>query len=46
MADGDRHYFVYGNTAQGFINKLSSILQGVERLIIFREDRAAGKRAL
>lgn len=43
MADGNRHYFVYGNTAQGFINKLSSNLWGVEKLYILRGRPATGK---
>lgn len=43
MSDGDRHYFVYGNTAQGFINKLPSNLQGVEKLFILRGRPGTGK---
>jgi hypothetical protein len=43
MADGDRHYYVYGNTAQGFINKLSSNLQGVMQLYILRGRPGFGK---
>ncbi|NLT13067.1 MAG: hypothetical protein GXY05_01845 [Clostridiales bacterium] len=43
MADGNRHYFVYGNTAQGFINKLPSNLQGVEKLFILRGRPGSGK---
>jgi hypothetical protein len=38
-----RHYFVYGNTAQGFVNKLSSNLQGIERLVILRGWPGTGK---
>lgn len=46
MADGGRHYFVYGNTAQGFINKLSSNLRGVENLFILRGRPGTGKACL
>lgn len=43
MAGGDRHYFVYGNTAQGFINKLPSNLQGVDKLFFLRGKMGSGK---
>ena len=38
-----RHYFVYGNTAQGFVDKLASNLRGVETLFIVRGGPGAGK---
>lgn len=43
MANNGRHFFVYGNTAQGFINKLLSNLQGVDRLFIIRGRPGTGK---
>lgn len=43
MTEKSRHYFVYGNTAQGFVNKLSSNLQGVEKLFIIRGRHGTGK---
>lgn len=46
MTDNARHYFVYGNTAQGFINKLSSNLQGIEKLFIVRGRPGTGKAGL
>lgn len=43
MTDYARHYFVYGNTAQGFISKLQSNLQGIEQLFIIRGRPGTGK---
>lgn len=43
MAGVGRHYFVYGNTAQGFINKLPSNLQSMEKLILLRGRPCSGK---
>jgi hypothetical protein len=39
----NRHYFVYGNSAQGFVNKLSSNIQGIDRLFIIRGRPGTGK---
>ncbi len=38
-----KHYFVYGNTAQGFINKLTTNLQGIKELFIIRGRPETGK---
>lgn len=43
MSDKNRHFFVNGNTAQGFVNKLNSNLQGLEKLIILRGAFGTGK---
>ncbi len=43
MIEQSRHYFVYGNTAQGMINKLCSNLQQTQRLFILRGRPGSGK---
>ena len=43
MAEKARRFFVYGNTAQGFINKLDTNLAGIESLYILQGPPAAGK---
>lgn len=43
MSDKARHYFVYGNTAQGFISKLASNLQGIDKLFILRGQPVSAK---
>jgi hypothetical protein len=43
MNKKSRHYFVTGNTAQGFVNKLSSNLQGIKTLFIIRGRPGTGK---
>jgi hypothetical protein len=46
MNKESRHYFACGNTAQGFVNKLPSNLQGTERLFIIRGRPGAGKASM
>lgn len=46
MSRAARHYFVYGNTAQGFVNKLSANLQGIEKLFIIKGRPGTGKACL
>jgi hypothetical protein len=43
MPNEARHYFVYGNTAQGFISKLDSNLRGMENIFIIRGRPETGK---
>jgi hypothetical protein len=43
MSGSIRHYFVYGNTAQGFADLLPTNLQGIEKLIILRSWPGAAK---
>ncbi len=43
MAETERHYFVYGNSAQGFRSHLASNLLGIERLYILRGRPGTGK---
>ncbi|NMA37727.1 MAG: hypothetical protein GX942_05425 [Papillibacter sp.] len=38
-----RHYFVYGNTAQGFVSKLTTNLRGTEELFILQGLPGTGK---
>jgi len=38
-----RHYFAYGNTAQGYINKLTTNLQGIENIVIIKGQPETGK---
>jgi hypothetical protein len=46
MSGRIRHYFVYGNTAQGFADLLPTNLQGIERLMILRGKPGAAKTCL
>lgn len=46
MYGAARHYFVYGNTAQGFVGKLPANLQGIEKLFIIRGRLGTGKACL
>ncbi len=46
MSDKARHYFVYGNTAQGFVSKLDSNLIGIEKLYILQGRPGMGKLLL
>lgn len=41
-----RHYFVNGNTAQGFIDYFSSNLQGLEKVFILKGGPGTGKSTL
>jgi hypothetical protein len=41
-----RHYFVNGNTAQGFIDYFASNLQGLEKVFILKGGPGTGKSAL
>ncbi len=43
MAGGTKHYFIYGNTAQGFIRKADSNLIGIKRLFILKGRPGTGK---
>ncbi len=43
MAHINRHYYVCGNTAQGFTNKLPSNLQGIDKLFIVCGRPGSGK---
>ena len=46
MTNQSRHYFVTGNTAQGFVDKLMSNLQKTEKLLILRGRPGTGKACL
>lgn len=43
MSNKARHYFVFGNTAQGFVSKMPTNLQGMENLFIIRGRPETGK---
>jgi len=43
MQKDAKHYFVYGNTAQGFISKLATNLQGIDNMVLFQGWPEAGK---
>jgi hypothetical protein len=43
MSAKAKHYFVYGNTAQGFVSKLDSNLTGIEKLCILHGRPGTGK---
>jgi hypothetical protein len=43
MPNEARHYFVYGNTAQGFISRLTTNLQGIDNVYIIRGQPETGK---
>jgi hypothetical protein len=46
LSGSARHYFVYGNTAQGFVSKLHANLQGIEKLFVIRGRLGTGKACL
>ena len=46
MFNEARHYFVCGNTAQGFVNKLPSNLQGLDQVFVLRGRTGTGKACL
>jgi hypothetical protein len=46
MSERIRHFFVYGNTAQGFADLLPTNLQGINRLIVLRGWPGAAKTCL
>lgn len=46
MSERIRHYFIYGNTAQGFADLLSTNLLGIEKLIVLRGWPGAAKSCL